>query len=305
MDYYAGLDIGGTNGRLKLCTADGQVLGEFQSDGCSINTDSYEKSRLRIRDLVLPALSALGLDAGCCSGICVAASGVDSPALMESCRRIFLEMGFIEKHLLVVNDCEIFLHLSDGPALVLVSGTGSVCYGRDLEGRTLRTGGWNHILSDEGSGFYLGLKTLQAAADALDGRIPESAMTRAVTEAKGLDSLEKLNDFINCHLFEKSAVAQFALSGYQAACEGDETALAIHRESAAALFRLIRDTFLKLGLPDSGCADLWIWGSILVKNHIIRQQLTGLLAAKLPGLLVRVPEASALDTALSSAMQIR
>ena len=33
--------------------------------------------------------------------------------------------------------------------MVVVSGTGSICYGIDAKGTIYRTGGWNHILSDE------------------------------------------------------------------------------------------------------------------------------------------------------------
>ena len=52
MNYYAGMDIGGTNGRLKLKDGDGNILGEFTGPGCSINTDGYDKSRSRCRELV-------------------------------------------------------------------------------------------------------------------------------------------------------------------------------------------------------------------------------------------------------------
>lgn len=129
--YYAGLDIGGTNGRLKICGSDGEVLGEFTAPGCSLNTDGAEKSRLRYRDLVLPALQELHLDPGFCLGICVAASGIDSPSDEHDCRSSFEEMGFPHERLLVLNDCEVFLHMTEDPALVVISGTGSVCFGRD------------------------------------------------------------------------------------------------------------------------------------------------------------------------------
>ena len=53
MNYYAGMDIGGTNGRLKLKDGGGNILGEFTGPGCSMNTDGYDKSRTRCRELVL------------------------------------------------------------------------------------------------------------------------------------------------------------------------------------------------------------------------------------------------------------
>lgn len=91
MNYYAGMDIGGTNGRLKLKDGDGNILGEFTGPGCSINTDGYDKSRSRCRELVLPALKELELNPSDCMGICVAASGIDSPGYEKMCRDIFEE----------------------------------------------------------------------------------------------------------------------------------------------------------------------------------------------------------------------
>lgn len=308
MRYFAGLDIGGTNGRLKICDADGIALGTFQAEGCSINTDGYEKSRLRCRGLVLPALKALKLDAGDCAGICVAASGIDSLSLEAAMRTIFEEMGFQPEILQVMNDCEIFLHLSEGVSLALISGTGSICFGRGMDGQIVRTGGWNHILSDEGSGFDMGLRVLKSAADAMDARIAASMLTEMVIRESGLDSLEALNDFINEHLFEKSGIAGFALIGYRAAALGDKTALAIHRRCADALYGLVSDTLLKLGLTQCNSqltADLWLWGSVAVKNQFLRQMLTERLNKDFPFLHIKVPQCSALDAAVKTAVMCK
>lgn len=301
MNYFAGLDIGGTHGRLRCCAVDGTELGTFQSDGCSINTDGPEKSRLRCRKLVLPALQSMGLSPDECDGICVAASGIDSPSLEKSIRDTFEEMGFRPEILYVMNDCEIFLHMSDGISLALISGTGSICFGRNEQGYVVRTGGWNHIVSDEGSGFDMGLKVLKATADAIDERIPSSLLTEMVIQESGISDLETWNDFINKHLFEKSAIAKFALTGYQAASLGDETALSIHRICADALYGLVADTLRKLEFAKyekQKQADLWLWGSLLVKNHILREMLIDKLAESYQEVRVGIPECSALDVAV-------
>lgn len=298
MDFYAGLDIGGTNGRLKISDINGQALGEFEAAGCSINTDGFEKSRLRCRNLVLPALDTLGLKAESCQGICAAISGVDSDSIADFCRKAFEEMGFPGRHLQIMNDCEVFLHLSKGPSLVIISGTGSICYGRNMEGQLFRTGGWNHIISDEGSGFDLGLKFLQAAANDLDGRTKAPLLTSMVIRETGLDTLEKINQFINDHLLEKSVIARISETGYEAARQGDQAACHILDQCSDMLYHLIDDTVKKLDPSGSIEADLWLWGSVLVKNHILNHQLSQKVAAGLPALRVMIPELSALDTAL-------
>lgn len=300
-EYYAGLDVGGTNGRLKVCDSAGKVLGEFTAPGCSLNTDGAAKSRLRYRELVIPALMELNLDPGSCLGICVAASGIDSPFHEHECRSFFEEMGFLPGKLMVINDCEVFLHLTDLPALVIVSGTGSVCFGRDENGSIHRTGGFNHIISDEGSGFDLGLKVLKAVGNDLSGRGKSPILTPLFIKSTGLDTLGKIDDYINANLMEKSQIARFSILAYQAAALGDETAIGIHRECADALWGLIHDTAAKL---KSDGLDLWLWGSLLVKNDILRDMVEEKVSKGLPRVRIAIPQITALDAALKAAGKI-
>lgn len=305
MKYYAGLDIGGSNGRIKVQSAEGTVLGEFQANGCSINTDGYEKSRQRYRELVLPVLDKLVLSPEDCEGICVAASGVDSPDILDNCREIFKDMGFHGQNIRILNDCEVFLHLTEEPALVLVSGTGSICYGRDMNHTVYRTGGWNHIISDEGSGFELGLELVRASADELDGRNKTQCLASMITDACHAHTLEKLNTFINENLFEKSRIAALAEVGYRAACEGDAVALHIHNKCGDRLFRLIQDTLNKMEIDRETEMKLWLWGSILVKNAIVRKRLIQKVREHAPFLDPGVPVMNALDAALGIAATAR
>src|SRR6266568_8847155 len=48
------------------------------------------------------------------------------------------------------------------PRVLVLSGTGSCCFGKTANGRTAKVGGWGHILGDKGSGFEIGLRALKA-----------------------------------------------------------------------------------------------------------------------------------------------
>ena len=52
---------------------------------------------------------------------------------------------------------------------ILIAGTGSIIYGKDENGNIYRVGGFGRLLGDEGSGFSIGRKGLQAAAKYFDG----------------------------------------------------------------------------------------------------------------------------------------
>lgn len=48
------------------------------------------------------------------------------------------------------------------PRVLVLSGTGSICYGQTPEGQTAKLGGWGHLLGDKGSGYEIGLRALKA-----------------------------------------------------------------------------------------------------------------------------------------------
>ena len=55
--------------------------------------------------------------------------------------------------------------------VIVMAGTGSVAYGVSETGEGLQVGGWGYLLGDEGSGYWLGLKALQAVTMWSDSKI--------------------------------------------------------------------------------------------------------------------------------------
>lgn len=252
MKFYAGLDVGGTSGRVKFSAEDKTLIGEYLGEGCAFNTEGYELGREKYHKLMDAALSKYELTSSDCLGICIAASGIDSKEQEMQMRSIFEEMGFAKERILAVNDCELFLYLSKGPVLVTISGTGSICYGRNEAGEVFRTGGWNHVLSDEGSAYDIGLQTFKSYADWLDGRINCPILAKKIANATGVKTLEQADVYVNDHLLDKSPVGGLAVLCAQAAEEGDLVAKTIIKECAAKIFALVWDTCCKMeGKPDN------------------------------------------------------
>lgn len=57
-----------------------------------------------------------------------------------------------------------------GSGIAAIAGTGSIVFGRSATGATARVGGWGYLLGDEGSGYDIARRGLQAALYAADGR---------------------------------------------------------------------------------------------------------------------------------------
>jgi len=299
MIYYVGLDIGGTHSRMKIEDETGTILGEFLGIGYSINTNGEDKCREIYREIIIPVLGELKLSPANCGGICVAASGIDNDGLEKACRAIFIEMGFRPEVVKVYNDCEVFLHTSSEASIVLVSGTGSIAFGRSVQNIICRCGGWGHLLSDEGSALDIAKKIFQAVGNHMDERISCPILADLFVKETGFADLGTLNHHLNEYMIEdKAKIACYAQLAEKAAELGDQTARQILLECADALYALVRDIYKKMKVTSGMPITLWLWGSVLTKNLMIFNHVKERAEKELPGLQAKAPLWSALDTAL-------
>jgi N-acetylglucosamine kinase len=130
----------------------------------------------------------------------------------------------------IVNDAEIALAGGTGgrrQGVVVIAGTGSIAVGVDAKGRTARAGGWGHALGDEGSGYDLGHRALNAATRAQDGRGPETSLVDKLSTAIGVPDLEALAHRVYLENWAAPEVAALAPVVLEAAEEGDQVAQGI------------------------------------------------------------------------------
>lgn len=93
----------------------------------------------------------------------------------------------------VLSDAELAHERSFGkrPGIVLISGTGSIAYGRNSQGRAARAGGWGPLLGDEGSSFWIGAEGLRRGL--WSGRTPRSVRETASLAPKVFSLAQKGN----------------------------------------------------------------------------------------------------------------
>ncbi len=296
MKYWMGMDIGGTSARLKIAR-EGEEAREYFTKGCTLSTVGYEKTKQCYEKAVLPVLESLDLKPEDCAGLCIAASGIDSAGQEEECRRIFEEMGFPLENVGVYNDCEIFLRLSEEPSLVLVAGTGSIAFGRSASGRIVRSGGWGHILSDEGSAMDMGKRVLRAVGDHMDGRRSCPVLFGLFEEQSKISSLARLDTYLNENIMDKPRIACFAPLAERAAEQGEKAGEKILEECAEALYALVKDTYRKTAEAAGEPQNLYLWGSVLTRNKRMESLVRKKCAEEFPALKAAFPEMTALDLA--------
>lgn len=302
--YYIGMDVGGTHLRLKLADAYRSILGEFEGPGCSLNLAGYEGLKRLYGESILHALSKHGYTPDECLGLCVGAAGVDSAELAEQYRSAISELGFDKRILRVYNDCEVLLHLQEGPNMVAVAGTGSIAVGMDSDGRVFRCGGWGHLLSDEGSGFFLIKRALEEVIRHYDGSVSCPLLAETVAEQMGLHTPHQIARCFYDHVEKKSEIAKYAPLVNQTAQRGDAVSIAILDEAAEKLWRNI-STVARQICPDKHQPfTVQLWGSVFLHSTHIYDTVKRLIQETYPQAVVEISSRSALDTALEIAFGV-
>ncbi len=125
------------------------------------------------------------------------------------------------------------------PGIIVISGTGSICFGMNSHGETARAGGWGYAFGDEGSSFDTARQALRAALAMEEGWTPKTALRDRILK---FSSSPGINDAMHrwyTEEFPRSRVASFSREVDQAAIAGDRVARRILQNAALELSHLV------------------------------------------------------------------
>ncbi len=134
----------------------------------------------------------------------------------------------------VESDARIALEgaFSGKPGSILIAGTGSIMFGKDEEGKIHRVGGFGRYIGDEGSGYRIGRKGLNAVACAYDGRAKYTKIADLLEQEFSISSAEELITEVYRNNFNIASVAPLV---FDAAESGDKIAQRILENEANEL----------------------------------------------------------------------
>lgn len=181
-----------------------------------------------------------------------------------------------------------FFGLTQGerPGVLIISGTGAMAIAEDARGRITVAGGWGRLTGDEGSGYFIGLQALRAALHAADGIASPTALTEAALRHFGCETSRALIDVFYGE--NEPDVAGFARVAAACAEAGDQKAMEILCEAA----RYLADYTSAL-ICRSGAGLVGVYGSVLCRNRIVRDEFEYLLKQRHPGICVTEPSVNA------------
>lgn len=171
--------------------------------------------------------------------------------------------------------------------VIVVSGTGASCFGRDLKGKTVLTGGWGHLVGDRGGGHYIALRALQKIFQTLDETGHWPALGSRFLRAAQLNSPNELISWL--HGCSKGAVAALAREVFDAERVGDFLAQQVLRDASAGLAQSAAACIGRLSRPGQQ-VEVFFTGSILVRQPGFARRVNADLTRLCPGVHVGLLE---------------
>ena len=262
--FIAGIDGGGSHTRLEIRDMENHPVRREEFGPFNINSIGPDAFRELLRE-VFAACGGLQD----CASLCLGGAGISNPNMQRILGEELKDSDF-RGALKVCGDQEIALRgAMNTPGVVLIAGTGSICFGRNGAGETARCGGFGHLIDDGGSGYALGRDMLSAAARATDGRCDAPEILAAVYQRLGASIPGDIVTFVYDPATDKSAIAQFAGLALDLARAGSREAIKILERNAAELCDLVAAVQNRLNLH--GC-PIALLGGLLTSDNPYRHQ---------------------------------
>ena len=272
MEIIAGIDGGGTKTRIRCRDLRGNEISSQSFGPFNMNSIGPEK----FRELMAQIGEYLN-SVGQCKAVCMGSAGISNTLMVDIVTEAMAQAGIANWRL--VGDQVIALHgaLDGQPGIAVIAGTGSICFGLGADGTQARSGGWGHLIGDEGSGYALGRDAVQAVAMAWDGYGSQTMLTELLAQRFELDTQPKIISYV--YGADKSRLAALSRLVEEAAAAGDEVSVEIIRKNARQLAQLATAVGRRLALENAQVAML---GGMLENDTMLRKEFICAMAELAP-----------------------
>ncbi|MDZ7625047.1 MAG: BadF/BadG/BcrA/BcrD ATPase family protein [Ignavibacteriaceae bacterium] len=304
MKYLIGIDGGGTKTDSAITDLSGNIIHQTTGKASNFLVVGIEEAVENIFALIEENLFKLEGDFADVKQIVIGVAGAgrkeDAQLLEKSFKDYADQQGIHFKGVKVVSDAHIALEgaFPDSAGCILIAGTGSILFGKDEKGVIHRVGGFGRLIGDEGSGYSIGRKALNAVSKESDGR-GEATLISEMLNAKMNSSSS--TSIINEVYKEKLDVASVAKIVIEAAEEGDPIAEDILDEEADELVLHIKSLMNKIQTANLNVA---FSGSLIDNKNFYSDLLKQKIKSTLPKVIVVKPASTPVSGAILFAKRL-
>lgn len=295
---FLGIEGGGTRTTVRLEDAHGHLLAELTRGPAVLPLMSDRELLWHLRGIAdaLPcAPQAL------CIGMAGARTETDRERLHRAASRVWPG-----EHSLAVNDLETALAAAPAKGrtateVLVLSGTGSCCYGRTADGRVAKVGGRGHVIGDRGSACDLGLRALRAVMADMDHHGRMGPLGAGILNALVFNEPDDLIPW--SVQAPKTEIAALAVTVFAYARKGDALARRLLDDAAVMLAEDACACAEQLAAPGEKVRFI-LNGGVLLKNPAFLKEVCQRIRSKRPGAVMTPLKAASVTGAVALARRL-
>lgn len=265
MALYLGIDAGGT--KTDCAVSNGaELLGQASGESCKLARVGRPKARETLHSVIQRACDAGQVPVRDVRYVCIGMAGASLPDAVIWAQDTIREL-VPEGAIYVAGDHVIAHRAAFGSShgVLVVSGTGSIAFGRNQKGETARAGGWGPAVSDEGSAFWVGREAVAAALHQYDRGSADGLL--AVIAQSWKIAPEEVVRLANSSEARFPELAEAVAAQAQ---QGNPLARDIAQRAGRALAQLAGDVIARLW-PGGGVVPVALAGGVLQGSAVVRQ----------------------------------
>lgn len=252
--YVIGVDTGGTKTVAAISNLSGKILVKVAAGPSNPNKVGMEAAIREITLSILKVSKNFKKEKIILTYIALAGGTQRNPLIKRKIKdalKKISELSFIFKGKVIVEGdekAEFRAGTSEKNGVLLISGTGSLSYGWKGKKEVVALG-WDYLLGDKGSGFWIGQSALRSICCSIDDMGPKTLLTDLIFKKLNL----KNESWLLRKIYQPEAVkiiAQIAPLVDQAAKKGDGVARNILIKAAEDLALAGNQNIKKLNLKN-------------------------------------------------------
>ena len=304
MQYYLGVDVGGTKSHALVANEFGEAIGFGSGGPGNWEVVGYNGLTQVLREVTSQALEAAKINMKQIAGAGMGLGGYDWPSQrqkhIDAIRPVVPHCA-----LEIVNDASlgIWAGTSEGWGISVVAGTGCNCRGlsRDHQREGRMVGGGGAWSGESVGGYEIVHKAMQAVTFEWGKRGPATALSRAFLTKFGAKNLDDLVEgvYVGKYRFHQDD----ALLVFQVATQGDPEAIHVMRWAGEILGQMACGVIHQLKLEDDQFEVVLI-GSLHDGHPMMTQSLDETIHTVAPGARLVRPTTPPVTGAVLLGMEI-
>ena len=261
MDYIIGVDAGGTKTEAIAYDIEGNaLLKSLKGFGNLVN--NKEQALNNIVASTKEIVEKLGSNdlKGLYLGVAGSEVGENTKIIRDKIK------NKLSLDAVVINDGELALKamLKGENGILTIAGTGSIAFGIN-DNKSARSGGWGHLLGDEGSGYKIAVDAIKIMIHEKDYNLEKCNLTKEIMNKLNIKSVDEIISFV--YSSTKDDIASISPLLSKLGDEGDEVARMILAREGLALGRTTESVYKKLGFKK---AYIGLVGGVIKNSKILR-----------------------------------